>query len=310
MAIFSQSLDSPVPESCRGGVLSIGNFDGVHLGHQGLLVETIRQARALSRPALAVTFDPHPQKLLRPDAFQPTLTTLEHRAELLQCHGVDHVLIFQITPAFLQIGARAFFDQIIRDLLGAKGVVEGFNFGFGQGREGTTETLKTLGQAAGMTITLVQALEIDGKPVSTSRVRGDLLAGNVASARRLLDRPYRLAGTVAAGQKRGQTLGFPTANLFQCATLIPGDGVYAARAFHEGVSYPAAVNIGPNPTFGEQTRKVEAHLIGFQGDLYGKTLAVDFLERIRDTRPFSGPAELIEQLKRDIERVSSLLADS
>jgi len=303
MAILFQSLAASVPDSCRQGVLTIGNFDGVHLGHQTLLAETIRQARAIEAPAVAVTFDPHPQQLLRPEAFQPVLTTVRGRADLLEGQGVDHVVVFRITPAFLQLSARDFFDRILRDLLRARGIVEGFNFGFGRKREGTTDTLKSLGQSAGMSVSLVAALEVDGKPVSTSRVRDDLLSGNIALARRLLGRPYRLEGTVTPGQKRGQTLGFPTANLADIATLVPGDGVYAARAFHNGAAYSAAVNIGPNPTFSEQARKVEAHLIGFTGDLYGQSLTLDFLERIRDTKRFSGPAELREQLQRDVEQV-------
>lgn len=307
MTLFFQSLEDAVPEVCRGGILTLGNFDGVHLGHQALLAETARQARALAAPAVAVTFDPHPQQLLRPDAFQPTLTTLEHRAELLHAHGAEHVVVFRLTPAFLQLGAREFFERIIRDGLGARGIVEGFNFGFGRGREGTAQTLEAWGQQARITVTLFKALELDGKPVSTSRVRNELLAGNVSLAQKLLDRPYRLVGTVGAGQKRGQGLGFPTANLDKLATLIPGNGVYAVKALHEGRAWAGAANIGPNPTFGETARKVEVHLIGFQGNLYDKQLTVDFVARIRDTRPFSGPAELIAQLKLDVERARRIL---
>lgn len=306
MAIIFQALDAPIPEACRHGAITIGNFDGVHIGHQALLIETMKQAHALPGPALAVTFDPHPQQLLRPDAFQPTLTTVEHRAELLQGYGVDHVLVLAVTPAFLQLSATDFFERLVCAGLRARAIIEGFNFGFGRKREGTTQVLQSLGERAGMRVTLVKACELDGKPVSTSRVRGELLAGNAAGARKLMGRPYRLTGIVGTGQKRGQTLGFPTANLQRVSTLVPGNGVYAVRVLHEGRTWPGAANIGPNPTFGEQAAKIEIHLIGYEGNLYGKTLMVDFYERIRDTRTFSGPAELVEQLRHDVDQAKTL----
>ncbi len=307
MPILFQALDAPLANECRHGAISIGNFDGVHLGHQALLIETMKQAHACAGPAVAVTFQPHPQQLLRPDAFQPTLTTVAHRAELLENHGADYVVVLHVTPAFLQLGAREFFERIVRDRLAARAVIEGFNFGFGRKREGTTDLLKALGQESGVGVTLVKARELDGKPVSTSRVRAELTAGHVAGARQLMGRPYRLIGRVGSGQKRGQTLGFPTANLHDVSTLVPGTGVYAVRVLHGGSTWPGAANIGPNPTFGEEASKIEVHLIGFQGDLYDTTLMVDFYERIRATRTFSSPTELIEQLRRDVEQAKTLL---
>ncbi|MCI0379681.1 MAG: bifunctional riboflavin kinase/FAD synthetase [Gemmataceae bacterium] len=319
MSFFRLSLDAAVPEVCRGGVVSLGNFDGVHLGHQTLLAEAVLLARRRDGPAVAVAFDPHPQQLLRPQTFQPILTTMAYRAELLQAYGVDHVLVFQITPEFLKLSAREFFDRVLCEKLSARGIVEGFNFGFGHGREGNTALLQAWGKQANIEVVLVPAFEFAGKPVSTSRVRAELEAGRVTGATCLLARPYRLTGTVGPGQKRGQTLGFPTANLHELETLIPANGVYAARAHvlrgadnanpspqGRRENWPAAVNIGPNPTFGENARKVEVHLIGFQGDLYGRELSVDLLERIRDVRAFSGPAALVEQLKEDVQRTKEI----
>lgn len=300
MSIARYSLDAPVPAACRGGVLTMGNFDGVHRGHQALVAEAARQARALQVPAVAVTFDPHPLQLLRPSAFQPLLTTVEDRAELLQDYGADQVLILETTPALLSLGAPEFFAQIIRERLQARAMVEGFNFAFGRDRGGTIEVLKELCQAAGISLTLVPPLEVLGKVASSSRVRHEILAGAMTNVRQLLGRPYRLAGTVGTGQRRGQTLGFPTANIEQISTLIPGDGVYAVRAWTGSQSWPAAANVGPNPTFGEQARKVEVHLIGFQGDLYRSRLGVEFLEKIRDTRPFASAAELVAQIEADV----------
>jgi riboflavin kinase/FMN adenylyltransferase len=310
MSLYFQALDAPFPRVCRHGAVTLGNFDGVHLGHQALLAETTRQSRELAGPALAVTFDPHPQRLLHPETFEPTLTTIEHRAELVERHGATHVLVLRVTPSFLQLSATDFFNKILRDGLGARALVEGFNFGFGRKREGTPGLLQELGKTAGMRVTLIPALNLDGKPVSTSRVRTELSTGNVACARTLLGRPYRLIGTVAPGQKRGQTLGFPTANLQHVTTLVPRGGVYAVQVLQDGRIWPGAANLGPNPTFGEPAVKIEVHLIGFQGDLYGQTLMVDFHARLRDTRAFAGPADLVEQLQRDVKQAQRVAGSS
>jgi riboflavin kinase/FMN adenylyltransferase len=282
--------------------LTVGNFDGVHRGHQELIAHARRQAGVVGGPAVVLTFDPHPLQLLRPALFQPTLTTTADRAELLRGYGADCVLVLRTTPELLGLGARGFFDQVIRGQVGARAVVEGFNFAFGHNREGTVETLAALCREAGMSFDLVPPLELDGRPVSSSRVRDALVRGDASEAVRLLGRPYRLRGTVGTGQRRGQTLGFPTANLERVETLVPGAGVYAVRVLSASGIWPGAANVGPNPTFGEQARKIEAHLIGFQGDLYGQALAVDFLDRLRDTRPFGSAADLVEQLRRDVEQ--------
>jgi riboflavin kinase/FMN adenylyltransferase len=285
----------------------LGNFDGVHRGHQALLAEAGRQARGLGGPSVAVTFDPHPLQLLRPESFQPLLTTIDDRAALVQGCGVDHVLILHTTPELLRLDARAFFDRIVRDRFHARGMVEGYNFAFGHNREGTLDVLRQLCDEAGVRLALLAPQLVGDRPVSSSRVRNELLAGNAAAVRELLARPYRLTGVVAPGQHRGATLGFPTANLIDVPTLVPGNGVYAVRATYAGQSWPAAANVGPNPTFGEDARKIEVHLIGFTGDLYGQPLAVEFIEKIRDTRPFASVEELIAQVRADIERAKQIV---
>lgn len=293
--------DAAPPPECRGGAVTVGNFDGVHRGHQALLAALREEAEAVSGPAVALTFDLHPLTLLRPGKSPPALTTLEDRCELLHAHGAAQVVVLRTTTEFLHLRAREFCDDVLRSRLGVRALVPGFNFGFGRNREGNVETLRAFCEEAGLRFRLVPPLELEGKPVSSARIRGDLERGDVRCAAVLLGRPYRVRGTVVTGAKRGRTLGFPTANLDGVTTLIPGNGVYAVRAWHEGKTWPAAANVGPNPTFGEQARKLEVHLIGFDDDLYGKSLAIDFVQRIRDTRPFSGPAELVEQLRRDIE---------
>ncbi len=294
------------PGAFRGGVLTIGNFDGVHRGHAALVEEVRRQARTLGVPALALTFEPHPRELLAPGPHQPLLSTPEERCRLLMEHGAEHVLELKTTRDLLALSAEEFFHLVIRDHLQAAALVEGQNFGFGRKRQGNIETLGCLCRESAIPLTVVPPLVIEGRPVSSSQVRQALLGGSVELACRLLGRNYRLAGRVVAGQHRGQTLGFPTANLEQISTLIPGDGVYAVRVEVEGGSWPGAANIGANLTFAEQERKVEVHLIGYHGDLYGQTLTVDFLKRLRDTRPFAGVAELVEQLHRDVEQARQI----
>jgi riboflavin kinase/FMN adenylyltransferase len=306
MPVHVLNWDEPPPPACRGAVLTIGNFDGVHRGHQLLLDRVRATAARLGVPAAALTFEPHPLALLRPETFQPVLTTLAQRVQLLGEHGANHVLVLRTSLQLLDLTADAFFDRILRRGLQLSGLVEGPNFGFGRGREGNTETLARFCAAANMSLEIVEPLVLDGVVVSSSKVRGALQAGSVESAERWLGRPYRITGTVVEGQKRGRTLGFPTANLGDIPMLVPGDGVYAGFATADGAAHAAAINIGANPTFGEHARKVEVHLVGFAGELYGRPIEVDFLARLRDTRPFPSPADLLAQLKQDVEQAKHI----
>ena len=307
MSVQTLEWNQMPPADTCGGAVTIGNFDGVHRGHAALLAEVRKQARAVHGPALAVTFDPHPLQLLRPESFEPVLTARAQRAELLQRCGADHVIFLKTTPALLQLSAAEFFEQVVRKRLAARAIVEGRNFGFGRNREGNIETLAGLCAGAGVRLTIVAPVLFDGRPVSSSRVRQALLRGAVGEAADMLDCPYRLTGTVGTGQRRGRKIGFPTANLEGIETLIPKDGVYAVRAWLGERSWPAAVNVGPNPTFGEIIRKVEAHLIGFEGELLGDLLTIDFVERLRDTQRFASVPDLVAQLRRDVERVHALV---
>jgi riboflavin kinase/FMN adenylyltransferase len=265
-------------------------------------------AESIGGPAVAVTFDPHPIALLAPDRLLPLLTTPADRAELLQAAGADHVVVLRTTPELLRLDAVEFLDRILGSALEARAVIEGFNFRFGRGRTGDLEFLGSWCRRGGIRFAVLARQAVDCAVVSSSRVRTALESGDVKLAARLLGRSYRLRGIVGVGAKRGRTLGFPTANLTSPATLVPGDGVYAVRVqLDDGVTWPAAANIGPNPTFGEQARKLEAHLLGFEGDLYGQPLAVDFIARLRDTRPFAGAAELVEQLRVDVVAARRLL---
>jgi riboflavin kinase/FMN adenylyltransferase len=289
------------PAEYLGGALAIGNFDGVHRGH----VELVRAAKRLGRPAIAVTFDPPPVALLHPPSIKPPLTTNEDRAALLHSAGADAVVMLRTDPGLLALTPEAFFEDVVRHLFEAKGMAEGYNFRFGRKRVGDVETLRSLCQQHGVQLDVVPPVLDGGEPISSSRIRTALAEGNVADAARGLGRPYSIRGIVEAGAKRGRTIGFPTANLGHVRTLIPKDGVYAGRIG----DHAAAVNIGSNPTFGEFAQKVEVHLIDFNGDLYGQELNLEFVKRLRDTRPFSGVTELVEQLKRDVEEVRRSLLE-
>jgi riboflavin kinase/FMN adenylyltransferase len=296
------------PIEYTGGAVTVGNFDGVHRGHQALVAAAKRWADRLGGPTVAVTFDPPPVALLNPPALREPLSTVADRAELLAAAGADRVVVLRTDPGLLALSAEAFFEDVMARQLRAAAVVEGYNFRFGRGRLGDTAALAELCRAAGVGFEELPPLVIGDGPVSSSRVRAAVEAGDVATAADLLGRPYRIAGEVGSGARRGRTIGFPTANLDRVPTLVPGVGVYAVRAVVDGREWPAAANIGPNPTFGESARKIEVHLIDFAGDLYGRPLAVEFVARLRDTRPFAGVEALKEQLRQDVAAAKRVLA--
>jgi len=289
-----------LPDALRGGAVAIGNFDGVHLGHAAIVARLVARARQLGGPAVVFTFDPHPVRILRPNEAPPPLTWTDRKAALLGQLGVDAVIAYPTDEALLQLSPEAFFARIVQERLRARGLVEGTNFFFGHRRAGTIEVLRRLCEGAGVGLEVVEPVMIDGRPVSSSRVRELLAAGRIDEACAMLTQPYRLRGMVRHGEGRGQRLGFPTANLDAIDTLLPGPGVYAGRALAAGELWPAAINVGPNPTFGGQINKVEVHLIGWHGVLYGQPLEVDFIARLRDIQRFDGPAALQAQLAQDI----------
>ena len=294
------------PDQYHGGWITIGNFDGVHRGHQSMLAKLVQQAHAARTPAVVLTFDPHPIALLRPQQTPPALSLLDHKLELFEQHGIDTVVIYPTDRALLQLTPDEFFQTIVLGELNAVGLVEGPNFFFGHHRAGNVGTLKTLCEFAGRTLEVVPAVIVNGRMISSSEVRSRIAGGQMAEAVEMLGHPYRVRGLVSPGSARGRTIGFPTANLEGITTLLPPDGVYAGRCTINGSVYPAAINLGPNPTFGEASRKFEAHLLGFAGDLYGQTLNVDFLARVRDVVRFESSDVLKQQLNQDLETVRAL----
>jgi riboflavin kinase/FMN adenylyltransferase len=307
MRVFDGS--HPLDE-CRRCVVAIGNFDGVHRGHQAMLARLNEHAHVHQTRSAVLTFEPHPVTLLRPKQVPPQLSTLSQKLELFERYGVECAIVYPTDVALLEQSPRQFFETIVQQKLEAVGLVEGPNFYFGKNRAGNVSQLAEFCQQAGLFLDVVEPTRTGGEMISSSRIRQLIQEGNLRSACELLGHPYQLEGTVGRGEQRGAGLGFPTANLSDIETLIPAEGVYAGFALYDRRGYPAAILVGTNPTFRDQNQKVEVHLIGFEGDLYGTKLKVDFLERIRDVRKFDSAKALQEQLQRDVMQVKSLVSET
>ncbi|QDV27479.1 bifunctional riboflavin kinase/FAD synthetase [Aureliella helgolandensis] len=295
-----------IPPELLGCAVAIGNFDGVHRGHTVLIRQLIELARRHSGPAIVVTFDPPPSAILLPDRpASPPLTPLSRRAELLQELGVAAVVPLKTTPQLLSLSAEEFFEQTIRSKLKASAMAEGPNFRFGHNRKGDTNLLQELCQASQIELCIVAATSDSGGMVSSTRIRELIAAGELSAANQMLTQPYQLQGVVQPGAQRGRELGFPTANLAEIKSLLPGHGVYAGRVQLHSKEFRAAINIGPNPTFAEDRVKVEVHLIGFSGELYGQELRCQVLTKVRDVQRFDSFDALKQQIAIDVTRCES-----
>lgn len=297
----------------RGGwqaavVAAIGAFDGVHRGHQILLGDMVAHAADLAARTVCVTFDPDPAQVLHPDLHPRALGSVAERERLIRAVGVDEVYVWPFTPAVAQMSPEAF----IADLCARYTLIEvwvGVDFGFGRDRAGNVQTLVELGRRHGFGVHARAPVYDGDRPISSTRIRDLLEAGDVAEAARLLGRPYRLAGDVLGGAQRGRQLGFPTANLVPpAAQVLPAHGVYAGLAAIEGGVYPSVANVGTRPTFGEEQPLIEVHLLDFASDLYGQQLAFDFVERVRTIRRFESVDELRAQIAADVAGARACLA--
>ena len=289
-------------------VVTIGNFDGVHLGHRALVTAARSLANAESLQVRAMFFDPHPTAFFRPDRRPPLLTPLPRRKALLLGAGADEVDIRTFDEAFAEQSAAAFATAVLAADANAAAVVVGPNFRFGKDREGDLPTLEALGEELGFRVHVVAPVEREGEIVSSTRIRGRLAEGDVTGARALLGRYHDVVSEVVHGDHRGRTIGFPTANLAIAKKLaVPKDGVYACVASVDGVHVPAVANIGVRPTFGAG-RSVEVHLLDWEGDLYGRALPVAFIARIRGEVKFDGVDALVEQIGRDVTNARGRLA--
>jgi riboflavin kinase/FMN adenylyltransferase len=288
-----------VPLAARA--VAVGTFDGVHRGHRQVIESAREWARANGVLSTVLTFDPHPLRVLRPDEPPRLLTSTAVKIDLISELGVDELVVVPFTPEFSRLEAEAFCEEVLAGTLGARQVSVGKNFRFGHDARGDAAMLAARRE---FEVAVVPLLEVDGAPVSSTRIRDLVEAGDVAAARELLGHPFLLEGTVVEGDARGRELGIPTANVApEPEVIVPAVGIYAGTARDR----PAAISIGVRPTFEREGELlVEAYLLDFEGDLYGEKLRLAFLERLRDEERFDSPEELVEQMRRDVERVREL----
>jgi len=292
----------------RGCVATIGNYDGVHRGHQHIIAALRERASALGVPAVVVTFEPTPREYFEGAAAPSRLTRLREKLEALESCGVDRVVVLRFDDRMRGMAAAEFVDRLLVDGLGVSHVVVGHDFHFARRREGTVETLRAAGQTHGFTVEEVGQFLVDGERVSSSLVREALNRGDLDRATRLLGRPYRMAGRVRLGKKLGRQLGFPTANLALHRKVVPLWGIFAVRASGAGLrEYPAVASLGTRPTVDGTDPLLEVHLFDWEGDLYGRYLDVDFVARLRDEQKFESLDALVAQMHRDAAAARTVL---
>lgn len=305
-----QRLDgsSAVPDAFRGGIVALGNFDGFHKGHQAVVARAVSRARAEGRPVLVATFDPHPVRFFKPGLPPFRLTTLDQRERLFAQAGADAMLVFHFGPELASVTAPDFVTDYLVSRIGGAGVVTGEDFTFGKARGGNVETLKILGQANRLSVDAVAPVDEDGEPVSSSRVREALEAGDCATAARLLTRPFAIEGVVEHGDGRGRGLGYPTANIALDRYQRPRFGVYAVRGrLADGRMLDGAANLGTRPMF-DAKELLEPTFFDFDGDLYGQVIEVSLIDFIRDEWTFDTIEALTAQIAEDCVRARASLA--
>jgi riboflavin kinase/FMN adenylyltransferase len=296
-----------VPPEWKGGVVALGNFDGVHRGHQALLARARAQAASLGAPVVAFTFEPHPRGFFVPDTGPFRLTLLPAKTRLLAGHGVQAVLAQRFDESFAALPAASFIEDVLRKGLGARHVVCGYDFTFGARRSGNVEMLRAEGKAHGFGVTVLDPVTHEGEIYSSTRIREALRHGWARDAAGLLGHGWEIEGTVELGDQRGRTIGFPTANVALGEHLRPRFGVYAVRALVDGTWRNGVANLGKRPTFGKLQENFEVHLFDFTGDLYGKILRVALIDFIRAEMKFSGLDQLKAQIAADGERARAIL---
>ncbi|HEU0066166.1 MAG TPA: bifunctional riboflavin kinase/FAD synthetase [Sphingomonas sp.] len=300
---------SAIPSHLAGGIVALGNFDGFHAGHQAVVGRAVARAREQGRPALVATFDPHPVRHFRPDAPPFRLTTLGQRERLFAEAGADAMVVFGFDATLAALDAQAFVAERLVDRLAVAGVVTGEDFTFGAKRSGNAQVLAEAGAAHGFTSETVGPVALDGEPVSSSRIRSLLQAGDMRGAARLLTRPFTIAGQVAHGDKVGRTIGYPTANIDMGGYLRPAYGIYAVRVrLADGRTIAGAANLGIRPTFVPPKELLEAYLFDFSGDLYGQCLDVALVECLRPEARFDGLDALVAQMDADCARAREILS--
>ena len=293
-------------------VITIGNFDGVHIGHQALFHEVIEKADAIDGTSIVMTFEPHPVRVLKQNGHPPLITLYEQKLELIESSGIDVLICIPFTMEFAAISAKEFVEDILLTRIGMRTIVVGQDYTFGKNRKGDIKLLQTYAKTLGFEVIVadwILALNKSPDRISSTRTRKLVMAGNVAEAQKLLGRHYQIRGVVTTGRNRGgRLLGFPTANIILHDELCPKTGVYAVTVEFGNQRHNGVANIGFCPTFGDQIFSVEAHILDFNENLYDRKIRVNFVQRIRDERKFSNISELSDQIKKDIVKARKILS--
>ena len=301
---------SRITRPFTNSVITLGNFDGIHLGHQELVRMVMKRAQEIRGQSMVVTFRPHPLKVLAPDKCPPLISIYEEKIELFRKLGIDVLVKIPFSFHFAEMTPREFVKKILCNLLGTKEIFVGCNYRFGKGREGTTETLKQMGEEFGFKVNEVKQIALRDEVISSTKIRQLLSAGEVEHAAELLGRPYAITGIVIRGDSRGKTLGFPTANIASKHAIVPANGVYAVKLSARDTCHDGVVNIGLRPTFDTKHLAIEVHVFDFNEDLYGEEVTIYFIKKLRTERKFDTADALITQITKDIAEAKSVLAEN
>lgn len=299
----NDALHTPgLPIGSSGAVVTVGTFDGMHRGHQDVLLRLAGRGRATGRPSVVVTFEPHPLQVLNPAVAPPLLTTFREKLEIFALTGVSYVAVMPFTRTLAALGPAEFVDTVLRARYNLAELLVGHDHGFGRDRMGDANALCALGLSRGFEVTVLEPVSLpDGRPVSSTAIRNAVSTGDLAGAAEGLGRSYGLSGRVIGGERRGRLMGYPTLNLESPSAqkLLPPDGVYAVRVQTPRGECRGMLNLGPRPTFGDTVRRIEAHLFDVTYDLYDAAVRIDFVARLRDTRSFADATALARQLGQD-----------
>jgi riboflavin kinase/FMN adenylyltransferase len=294
-------INSATFTTSKKTIVTVGTFDGVHLGHQEIITQVVEKAKKSGLVSVLLTFDPHPRKVLQPNAPMPLIQTLEERAATLERHGLNHVVVHPFTKSFSQLSAAAYIEAILLKLLNTKEIVIGHNHRFGKNRAAAVDDLEHFGNIYDFGVTQINPQQLDNISISSTKIRTALSAGDITTANAYLGHPFTLTGTVIKGHKKGRTIGFPTANISveNPDKIIPKEGVYTAQVNIANEWYLGMINIGTNPTVNGQQQSIELHIINWSGNVYDQRLQVALLDRVRDEVKFDSMADLQLQLEKD-----------
>ncbi len=288
-------------------IVTLGNYDGVHLGHQQIFQKVMKRARDCSGASVIFTFEPHPLKVLSPSTAPPLLNTFRRKMELFEAYGIEVVICAEFTREFAATPPEDFIRNILVDRVGVKEILVGYDYAFGRGKQGTTDAMAEMGERFGFAVEVIPAFTLQEEVVSTTRLRELVRLGKMREVCTLLGRCYASEGIVVAGDHRGKTLGFPTANLESYNEIFPKRGVYAVQIEYQDRLFDGVANIGTHPTFGEGKVTIEVHIFDFQEEIYGQFVRVLYRERLRDERTFNSKESLIRQIRQDIEKTREIL---